>query len=161
MKRAAKKKVKSNKPKYMKRDYVAVLLEDMRGDIKAVAEGHLSLNEKIDSFRSSLDGKIDSFREDFSDFKSEMTDFKSEMTDFKSEMTDFKSETKANFKVVKDFLSRIEDELVDIKEEIGRIKADKADKREFDWLKDKVLELEKRLDKYQKHFLLSTRQVKT
>lgn len=102
----------------MKRDYVAVLLEDMRDGIRAIGEQHTSLNDKIDNVYN--------------------------------ELIDFKSDTKASFKSISEYLSRIEDELVEVKNELKKIKVEKVDKKDFEWLKNKVLDLEKRLDKYKK-----------
>jgi predicted nucleic acid-binding Zn-ribbon protein len=115
---ATKKSAAKTSTKYMKRDYVAVLLEDMRDGIRAIGEQHTSLNDKIDNVYN--------------------------------ELIDFKSDTKASFKSISEYLSRIEDELVEVKNELKKIKVEKVDKKDFEWLKNKVLDLEKRLDKYKK-----------
>lgn len=69
---AMKKKTVSAKDKTSKRDYLTILMENMAGDIKAIAEGQVALREEMDR----------------------------RFTYAEEQLNDFKSETRANFKLV-------------------------------------------------------------
>ncbi len=111
---------------------VGALAEEFMSQVKLVAEQHGSLVKDIKDIKTDLGG------------------FKEEMTDFKEEMREFRSETKENFKLVMDHLSRIEDDFLDLRRKIEKLNRDKISVKEFKWLKDKVLEIENRLEKYKK-----------
>jgi hypothetical protein len=112
------KNLKNKKGGGKKRDYTAVLLEKMNDKIDIVAEGHSSLNRKIDGIKEAI--------------------------------AEFKYETRTNFKEVFERLSRIEDEFNSVKHDVAKLKLGKTDWHEFEWIKNKVLDLEKKLKGCQK-----------
>jgi len=148
-----KKKVASKKTE----NQMMVLLEDIRDQVKIVAEGHVGLDKKIDSVHNELKNEIQSFKHDTeSNFKvvfkhiNEMEDFKHEMDGFKHEMGAFKHDTESNFKTVFQHFSNIEDELKIIKMEISELKTmlfKKADLERLVVLEQKVATLERQLAK--------------
>lgn len=113
---------------------VIVLLEDIRGQVKIVAEGQEILNDKVDRFRNELKG--------------ELSEFKNEMYNFKGEMLDFKRDTESNFKTVFKHFFNIDDELKSIKTEIFELKTmlfKKVDLERLVALEQKVATLERQL----------------
>ncbi len=104
---------------------VGVLIEDMQNGIKVIGEQHGDIIKKIDGI-------------------------KDELREFKGEMNEFKGEMKANFKTVFEYLSRIEDDFIVLKKKVEKLDTEKISPKDFNWLKNKVLELEKRLDEYKK-----------
>lgn len=95
------------------KDYTAVLLEEMRGDIKLIAEGQISLRQELGEFKNEM-----------YIFRDEMYAFKDEMYVFRNEMYNFKDETQGNFRFVAKQLLSIDNELQEIKENLNQ-KADK------------------------------------
>ncbi len=65
-------------------DQFVVLLENMRDEIKLVAEGNLMLQESMER--------------GFGEVKREISDIKTEMNDMKTEMNDIKTEMRMGFK---------------------------------------------------------------
>ena len=113
-----KKKVASKKTE----NQMMVLLEDIRDQVKIVAEGHVGLDKKIDSVHNELKNEIQSFKHD----------------------------TESNFKTVFQHFSNIEDELKTIKMEISELKITlfkKADLERLVVLEQKVAILERQLAK--------------
>ena len=80
-------------------DQFVVLLENMRDEIKLVAEGNLMLQESMErgfkEIRKEFKEEINDLR---IDIKTEMNDMKTEMNDMKMEMNDMKTEMKMGFK---------------------------------------------------------------
>ena len=72
-------------------DQFVVLLENMRDEIKLVAEGNLMLQE-------SMERGFGEVKREISDIKTEMNDIKTEMNDMKTEMNDMKTEMRMGFK---------------------------------------------------------------
>ena len=72
-------------------DQFVVLLENMRDEIKLVAEGNLMLQE-------SMERGFGEVKREISDIKTEMNDIKTEMNDMKTEMHDMKTEMRMGFK---------------------------------------------------------------
>ena len=72
-------------------DQFVVLLENMRDEIKLVAEGNLMLQE-------SMERGFGEVKREISDIKTEMNDIKTEMNDIKTEMNDMKTEMRMGFK---------------------------------------------------------------
>ncbi|MCX6766429.1 MAG: hypothetical protein NT170_01435 [Candidatus Moranbacteria bacterium] len=104
---------------------VGMVLEDVRDDFKVIAEQHTDIMKKIgglDDKVGSLEGKLDNFI----------------------------VETRDNFKAVFDYLSRIEDDFVALKEKVEELDAKKTSSKDFKWLKNKVLEIEKKLEEHKK-----------
>ncbi len=102
-----------------KGSHVLVVLEDMRENIKLLAEGQVSLRQEM--------------CQGFSDAR--------------KELDEFNVETRDNFKIVFEYLSRIDDELADIKSELKDLKKDlktKADVTRFEKLEKRVFAIEQR-----------------
>lgn len=52
--------------------HTGTLVEDLRGDVKAIAEGHSILDRKIDGLQNGLDRKIDNLQENLIETKQEL-----------------------------------------------------------------------------------------
>jgi hypothetical protein len=87
---------KSKNNKILKKDRMIVLLEDMSGQIKAVAEGHSVLERKIDNLGSELGGKIDKLD---------------------SRMDRLESKVDTGFKLVLDHLDGLDREFIELKKD--------------------------------------------
>lgn len=61
---------------------------------------------------------------------------------------DFVIETRNNFKLAMDYLSRIENDFLDLRKKIDHLDRTKVSAKDFDWLKNKVLDIEKQLENY-------------
>jgi len=101
-------------------DQFVVLLENMRDEIKLVAEGNLMLQESMErgfneirkEFKEEINdvridmkmeinnvkAEISDMKAEISDMKTEMSDMKTEMSDMKTEMSDMKTEMRMGFK---------------------------------------------------------------
>lgn len=94
-------------------DQFVVLLENMRDEIKLVAEGNLMLQEsmergfkeirkefkeEINDVRIDMKMEINNVKAEISDMKAEISDMKTEMSDMKTEMSDMKTEMRMGFK---------------------------------------------------------------
>lgn len=90
-----------------------MVLEDINEKFSFLVESHSALNKKIDGFYSEL----------------------------RNELINFRGETKANFKAVFEYLSRIDDEIQSVKSEIAELKESLKKKTD----QDKLLKLEKRV----------------
>ena len=111
---------------------VGMILEDVRDDFKVIAEQHTDIMKKINGLEDkfgSLDDKVGSLE---------------------GKLDKFVIETRDNFKAVFDYLSRIEDDFVALKEKVEKLDAEKTSSKDFKWLKNKVLEIEKKLEEYKK-----------
>ena len=120
---------KAERKKFIKDTFsateVGVLIEDMQNGIQVIGE-------------------------QYGDLKKEIKEIKGDLGEFKDEMGEFRNETKANFKAVFDYLSRIEDDFVALKEKVEKLDATETSSKDFKWLKNKVLEIEKKLEEYKK-----------
>lgn len=103
---------------------VGMLLEDVRDDFNVIAEQHTDMTRKIDN----LDEKIDNLDERLN-----------------LKIDNLENNLKADLKSISDYLSRIDKDYADLKFEVDKIKIGKTDRKDFNWLKEKVLEIEKRL----------------
>jgi len=88
-----------NKEKSFSESSVKVLLEDIRGEIKLVAEGQAGLRQEMNK---KFDGLQKEMNEGFADMRS-------------------------SFKSIFEYLSRVEDELVEIEVELRNFKKVKVD----------------------------------
>ena len=94
-------------------DQFVVFLENMRDEIKLVAEGNLMLQEsmergfkeirkefkeEINDVRIDMKMEINNVKAEISDMKAEISDMKTEMSDMKTEMSDMKTEMRMGFK---------------------------------------------------------------
>jgi regulator of replication initiation timing len=79
-------------------DQFVVLLENMRDEIKLVAEGNLMLQESMERGFGEVKREISDIKTEMNDIKTEMNDMKTEMNDMKTEMNDMKTEMRMGFK---------------------------------------------------------------
>jgi gas vesicle protein len=127
-------------------DQFVVLLENMRDEIKLVAEGNLMLQEsmergfkeirkefkeEINDVRIDMKMEINNVKAEISDMKAEISDMKTEMSDMKTEMSDMKTEMRMGFKGM-----MAESVVIDRKME------KKADKKDLLILEKRVAKLE-------------------
>jgi gas vesicle protein len=127
-------------------DQFVVLLENMRDEIKLVAEGNLMLQEsmergfneirkefkeEINDVRIDMKMEINNVKAEISDMKTEMSDMKTEMSDMETEMSDMKTEMRMGFKGM-----MAESVVIDRKME------KKADKKDLLILEKRVAKLE-------------------
>lgn len=117
------------------KDYQSVLLEDMRDDIKLIAENLSGLHHKVDSFMYEMYG----FKDEMYGFKGEMYSFRDEMYNFRDEMYSFRDQTNENFAFVAKKLLAIENELESVKQQLSQ----KADKN---WVLEQLDRVQKELD---------------
>lgn len=111
---------------------VGMILEDVRDDFKVIAEQHTDIMKKIGGLEDkfgSLEGKVGSLE---------------------GTLDKFVIETRDNFKAVFNYLSHIEDDFVALKEKVEKLDATETNSKDFKWLKNKVLEIEKKLEEYKK-----------
>jgi hypothetical protein len=102
--KAGKKNIKLEKSS--RKDQFVVLLENMRDEIKLVAEGNLMLQEKMErgfkEIRKEFKEEINDLRIDMktemNGMKTEMNGMKTEMNGMKTEMNGMKTEMKMGFK---------------------------------------------------------------
>jgi predicted nucleic acid-binding Zn-ribbon protein len=132
---------KTDKEKEIERIFkgseVMVLIEDFNSKVGLLAEGQQAI------------------REDLREFKDEMYGFRDEMYGFRDEMHNFKQDTEANFRSLREYLSRIEDELMDIKAELAISKQFELTTK--DWIKTmekRVVRIETQL---QRSYKLATK----
>ena len=113
-------------------DQFVVLLENMRDEIKLVAEGNLMLQESMErgfkEIRKEFKEEINDVR---IDMKMEINNVKAEISDMKTEMSDMKTEMRMGFKGM-----MAESVVIDRKME------KKADKKDLLILEKRVAKLE-------------------
>lgn len=125
---------KTDKEKEIERIFkgseVMVLIEDFNSKVGLLAEGQQAIRE-------------------------DLREFKDEMYGFRDEMHNFKQDTEANFRSLREYLSRIEDELMDIKAELAISKQFELTTK--DWIKTmekRVVRIETQL---QRSYKLATK----
>jgi chromosome segregation ATPase len=129
----------AEKTKKIKKDHLGVLLENMDSKIDLILESHSALNKRIGDNH-----------EEFREFCEENNHkFKIIIGKF-SEMDRRFDGIDANLKVALEYLFRIDEEIQDIKKEITELKDAIKGKAE----KEKVLQMEKRLEMLEKEFML-------
>lgn len=128
---------KSQRKKFIKDTFtdtqVGVILEDMSDGIKVIGEQHGDIIKKIDNLNSELKEKIDDNH-----------------LELNKKIDDFRNETKANFKAINEFLSRIDDEYTALRGKVGMLELSHVKHRDFEWIRNKVLDLEKKLKECQR-----------
>ncbi len=127
MKKQTSKKEKTN---ISSNDRMEMMLEDMQDQIKVIAEGVVTVNDKVDRLEGKVDkleGKVDKLDADLSSFK---------------------SETEANFKLAFSHMSLLEDEIVSLRKEFEEMKnKDYVTREEFQALNKKLTSLEIKFEK--------------
>ncbi|MDD3679140.1 MAG: hypothetical protein PHT36_02770 [Patescibacteria group bacterium] len=116
---------------------VVVVLEDIRDNIKILAEGQVGLRQEL---KGDVNNLRDELKDDISDLRSEL---KGDIAELREELRTFKQDTESNFKTVFDYLARIDKEIQEIKVELKNLKESKIDKESYFALEKRVLDLEK------------------
>ncbi len=75
-----------------------VLLENVRDEIKLVAEGNLMLRESMERGFKEVKKEISGIKNEMIIVKAEISNIKDEMSDMKTEMSDMKTEMRMGFK---------------------------------------------------------------
>jgi len=78
---------------------VQILLEEIKGDVKAADDGHAHLNRKIETEIGNLRKENN---EQFSDIKIAFNGLKSDVTELKSDVVELKSDSKEQKEILKD-----------------------------------------------------------
>jgi len=126
----------------LRRDYLEVVAEDIRDQVKAIGEGHKMLDEKLG--RNLIEIKKE-FGIVQSNFKT-VFEFQTQTGNNFKTVFEFQTQTGNNFKTVFEYLSNIDDELKAIKNEIGDLK--EKLKNKADLVRLETLEL--RIDKIER-----------
>jgi chromosome segregation ATPase len=130
-------------------DYTAVLLEQMRDEIKGVAEGVMNLNEKMDRRFGEVEKRFDAVDGRLNGIDSRLNGVESRLGTLDGRFDKLEAEMKSSFKSVMEYLSRIEDEIVDIKKRLKRIEENSAaDRKEIDQLKARLSRVEEALKRH-------------
>jgi len=79
-------------------DQFVVLLENVRDEIKLVAEGNLMLRESMERGFKEVKKEISGIKNEMIIVKAEISNIKDEMSDMKTEMSDMKTEMRMGFK---------------------------------------------------------------
>ncbi len=98
--------------------YDAILLEDIREQMKILAEGQIGIRDDVAVIKED----VSILKEDVSILKGDVSVLKRDVSSLKSELAEFKEETRQNFKTVMDYLMRLEDEVVSLRKELEGIK---------------------------------------
>lgn len=82
----------------LREDQFVVLLENVRDEIKLVAEGNLMLRESMERGFKEVRKEISGIKNEMVIVKAEISNIKDEMSDMKTEMSDMKTEMRMGFK---------------------------------------------------------------
>lgn len=66
------------------------------------------------------------------------------------ELNDFRIETRANFEAIQEYLSRIENDFLNLRKKVDILETGKVNLKDFEWIKNKVLDIEKQLREFKK-----------
>lgn len=175
---ATKLKIQNNtKDHVFKESQVSVILEDMRDEIKIIAEGQIGLRQELkrdikdlrdemkdvrDEIKIVAEGQIElrqELKKDINDLrgelKSDISDLRSELkgdisglrNELKGDISDLRDEMRSNFKTVFEYLSKIDEEIQEIKLELQTLKESKLDKALYFALEKRVLKMEKQVER--------------
>ena len=156
-------------------NYTDILLEKVFDEVKLIGEQHRDIIKKIDGLDSridGLDGRIDSLDNKIDGLDNKIDGLDSRINSLDkslnkridnldislnrkienlgNKLDNFIVETRENFKLIGEHLSRIEDDFLVLRKKIEKLDKEKVSIKEFNWLKEKVLEIEGRLEKYKK-----------
>jgi chromosome segregation ATPase len=120
---------------------VGVLIEHFESRLDAVIEGQKIFEEKIENRFDSLENRFDSLENRFDSLENRFDSLE-------KRFNNFEADTKANFKTVFKYLSRIDDEISDIKVRLEKIEENTTNKKEINFLKVRMEKLEKEFSRY-------------
>ena len=136
---------KIKKAENKKKDYLTILLEDMRSDMKLIAEGYQGLERSIgclDDRMDRMEGKMDRMEVDISILKSDVSTLKSDVSTLKSDVLDLKSGQSQSL----EYLVRIEEELQALKKDLRDNYETKGESKIWrDSIERRLIKLEKAL----------------
>lgn len=89
-----------------------VLLENIEKHFRLILEGHTGLDKKIEAAEEHLGKRIDEFRYEV---RTEMGFLKLGQSVASNQLKDLQVKTDQNFKIIREYLSRIDDEIQDLK----------------------------------------------
>lgn len=131
---------------------VIVILEDMRGDIRLIAEGQSGLRKEMNDKFEKVNEEIGDLRTEMRSKFSKIDNQFSKINGKFSKIDNQFSEINSQFKTVFEYLSRVEDELSEIKADIAEMKMDIKELKEnsvsksvFVALEDNVMGMKKEL----------------
>ena len=156
-------KTKNNKKveAVFKESHVIILLEDMRDDIKLIAEGVSGLREEMDRRFEEVNKKFEQI-----DRRFEQIDRRFEQSDanFKAifkYQSGFSDEVHGRFNQIDKRFDQLDSELAEIKEELKKIDKNKVDVKRFNLLEKRVIKLERKLEGYNKIVVRRKKQAKS
>jgi len=106
-------------------NYEGILLEEIRENVKILAEGQIAIRDNLDIVKSdvsTLKSDVSTLKSDVSTLKSDVSTLKSDVSTLKSDLATFKEDTKQNFKTVMEYLMRIDDEIIALRKDVDGIK---------------------------------------
>ena len=163
-------KIKNNKKveAVFKESHVIILLEDMRDDIKLIAEGVSGLREEMDRRFEEVNKKFEQIDRRFEqmDRRFEQMDERFEQSDanFKAifkYQSGFSDEVHGRFNQIDKRFDQLDSELAEIKEELKKIDKNKVDVKRFNLLEKRVIKLERKLEGYNKIVVRRKKQAKS
>jgi len=170
-------KIKNNKKveAVFKESHVIILLEDMRDDIKLIAEGVSGLREEMDRRFEEVNKKFEQIDRRFEqiDRRFEQIDRRFEQIDRRFEQSDanfkaifkyqsgFSDEVHGRFNQIDKRFDQLDSELAEIKEELKKIDKNKVDVKRFNLLEKRVIKLERKLEGYNKIVVRRKKQAKS
>ncbi|HFC36203.1 MAG TPA: hypothetical protein ENJ49_00830 [Candidatus Moranbacteria bacterium] len=141
MKKQTSKKEKTN---ISSNDRMEMMLEDMQDQIKVIAEGVVTVNDKVDR----LEGKVDKLEGKVDRLEGKVDKLEGKVDKLDADLSSFKSETEANFKLAFSHMSLLEDEIVSLRKEFEEMKdKDYVTREEFQALNKKLTSLEIKFEK--------------
>ncbi len=141
MKKQISKKEKTN---VSSNDRMEMMLEDMQDQIKIIAEGVVTVNDKVDR----LEGKVDRLEGKVDRLEERVDRLERKVDKLDADLSSFKAETEANFKLAFSHMSLLEDEIVSLRKEFEEMKSkDYVTREEFQILNEKLTSLEIKFEK--------------
>jgi archaellum component FlaC len=120
------------------KNYTAVLLEEISGNVKLLAEGISGLDEKMDRKFGEMDERFDAIDRRFGGIDARLNGMDKRFDGIDK-----------NFKAVFEYLSRIEDEFLDLKATVERIeKKQEFNRKEIEEIKGRLEKVEESLKKH-------------
>jgi septation ring formation regulator EzrA len=159
-------KTRQNVDGSSREDQFVVLLENVRDEIKLVAEGNLMLQERMEAGFKEVRGDIDAIKDDLITVKMDLHEVKQDLSAVKQDLNSVKQDLNS----VKQDLNSVKQDLNSVKQDLNSVKTDlsatkeemhmgfkgmiaesvkndevlakKADKKEFILLEKRVVKLE-------------------
>ena len=135
---------KEKKVKTYSEDHVAMMLEEIHGQFKALDDGLKNLNSKIDD----LSDRMDKMDIRLSKVEDKVLWLSSKFLVMDGKIDGIKRDIKDSYKFTSDYFSRIEKEIVPMKAEIKELKSSvqgKVDLQRLLILEKKIVVIEKKL----------------